>query len=133
MSSRQNEIRYRLPHSRPVMPWPRRADVPAELPRITRLMALAIKLDAIETGPAPTSYAELARLGHVSRSRVSQILNLRLLAPDIQERLLFLEPVAHGREAIHERALRQVTQHLDWAEQRRALERILASAAKGNQ
>ena len=57
-------------------------------------MALAIKLD----GQRTASYAELARLGYVSRSRLSQILKLRLLAPDIQERLLFLEPVARGRE-----------------------------------
>jgi hypothetical protein len=36
---------------------------------------------------------ELARLGHVSRTRVTQILNLLHLAPDIQERLLFLPAV----------------------------------------
>jgi len=30
-------------------------------------------------------YAALARLGHVSRARISQIMNLLHLAPDIQE------------------------------------------------
>jgi hypothetical protein len=34
--------------------------------------------------------ADLARLGHVSRARITQIMNLRLLAPDLQEDLLFM-------------------------------------------
>jgi hypothetical protein len=127
MASSRNEIRYRLTlPNRPALPPPRAADVPAQLPRIARLMALAIKLDGMRKEPAGGSDAEWARLGRVSRSRMSQILNLRLLAPDIQERLLFLEPVSRGREPVHERALRQVTRHIDWGEQRRALERIVA-------
>ena len=123
MASDREEIRYRLTPCGPRVNHcaERVVDVPLQLPRITRLMALAIKLD----DPAAASNAELARLGHVSRSRVSQILHLRLLAPDIQERLLFLEPVRQGREPIHERAVRPVTRLVDWAEQRRALERIL--------
>jgi hypothetical protein len=124
MGSSRNEIRYRLtPRRSPVSRRARSLEsAPPQLARITRLMALAIKLDS----QAAASNAEVARLGHVSRSRLSQILNLRLLAPDIQERLLFLEPVARGREPIHERALRQVTRYVDWAEQRLALQRILA-------
>ena len=33
-------------------------------------------------------YADVARLGYVTRARVTQIMNLALLAPDIQEELL---------------------------------------------
>jgi len=33
-------------------------------------------------------YADVARLGYVTRARLTQIMNLLLLAPDIQEALL---------------------------------------------
>jgi hypothetical protein len=131
MASQPTEIRYRLTppvhagqRRRPPVSERQLQPVSPQLPRITRLMALAIKLDRMQRENSALSYAELARLGHVSRSRVSQILNLLLLAPDIQERLLFLEPVRKGRQPLHERALRPVTGHLDWVEQRRAMEQI---------
>ncbi len=34
-------------------------------------------------------YADFVRLGRVTRARVTQIMNLRQLAPDIQSRILF--------------------------------------------
>ena len=45
-------------------------------------------------------YAELARLGHVSRALISQIMNLLLLAPDIQEEILFLPKTVAGHDPI---------------------------------
>jgi hypothetical protein len=64
------------------------------LPRVTRLMALAIKLgQLLDEGVA--THAELARLGQVTRARMSQILNLLHLAPDLQERLLTLPMVSN--------------------------------------
>jgi hypothetical protein len=54
------------------------------VPRITRLMALAIKFhDMIERGEV-RDYTDLARLGYVTRARLTQIMNLLLLAPRIQ-------------------------------------------------
>ena len=48
--------------------------------------------------PGPfCNYAELARVGRVTRGRMTQILRLLHLAPDIQERLLF-SPSATGGE-----------------------------------
>ena len=41
-------------------------------------------------------YAKLATLDHVTRSRVTQIMNLRLLAPDIQEQLFSLDRIVEG-------------------------------------
>ena len=70
-------------------------------------------------------YAELARLGGISRARITQILNLRNLAPAIQERLLFLEG---GEDGIHERALRQVAQKVDWHEQERQFALLVGTA-----
>ena len=63
-------------------------------------------------------YAELARLGCVSRARVSQVLNLLCLAPDIREAILFLPEVESGRDPVGERHLRGVCAELEWARQR---------------
>jgi hypothetical protein len=60
---------------------------------------LTLRLDKLVRTGAIADYATLARLGHVSRARVSQILSLLLLAPDIQETLLFLSPTERGRDS----------------------------------
>lgn len=135
MSNQNHEIRYTL--ARFETSQPRRKTNSAigshsqplglPLPRITRLMALAIKLEDMRRDPDALSYGEMAQLGHVSRARLTQIMNLLHLAPDIQERLLFLPPVTKGREPLHEDALRKLTGYYDWAEQRRALQRIRSS------
>jgi len=88
------------------------------VPRISRLMALAIRMDALLREGAVKDYAELARLGHVSRARLTQIMNLLHLAPDIQEAILFLPPVQGRRENITEKALRPVAAELNWRKQR---------------
>ncbi len=59
------------------------------IPRISRYMALAIHFEDLIRRGIVTDYADLARLGHVTRARVTQIMNLRLLAPEIQEALIF--------------------------------------------
>jgi hypothetical protein len=56
-------------------------------------MALALRFEGLIRTGQILNYAELARLGHVSRARISQITCLLLLAPDIQEELLFLPPI----------------------------------------
>ena len=71
-------------------------------------------------------YAQIARLGHVTRARLTQITNLRLLAPDIQEEILFLPRVYQGRDPITERDLRPLVAELDWATQRRTWRRLKA-------
>src|SRR5665213_4562785 len=58
--------------------------------RITRLMALAIKFQDMIDRQVVHDFADLARLGYVSRARLTQIMNLLLLAPDIQQQLLEL-------------------------------------------
>jgi len=64
-------------------------------------------------------YADLARLGHVTRARLTQIMNLLNLAPDIQEAILFLPAVTTGDDPIHERQLRPIVKVLDWGKQRK--------------
>jgi len=67
------------------------------MPRVARLMALAIRFDHLVRSGAVKDYATLARLAQVSRARISQIMNLLHLAPDIQEALLFLPRIERER------------------------------------
>ena len=95
---------------------------PAEkgrLPRITRMLALAHRFDRLLQDGVVTDQADLARLGHVSRARVTQIMNLLQLAPDIQEAILFLPRLQRGRELIQEHQIRPIAANPDWAAQRR--------------
>ena len=88
------------------------------VPRIARLLALAHKCDGLLRQGAIADYAALARLGHVSRARITQIMSLLYLAPDIQEEVLFLCPTLRGRDPIHLRQLHAIACILDWPEQR---------------
>ena len=88
------------------------------VPRISRLMALAIRLDQLIRDGVGADQAELARLGHVSRARLSQVMNLLNLAPDIQESLLHVSPECCGRN-LSERHLRPVAAKSSWKIQRR--------------
>src|SRR3990172_773411 len=71
------------------------------VPRVARLMALAIRCDQLLRQGVIADYRALAELGHVSRARVSQVMNLLELAPDVQEAILFLPRVQRGRDPIH--------------------------------
>ena len=88
------------------------------IPRISRLMALAIRFEQLIRAGEIADYAELAHLGHVSRARITQIMNMLLLAPDIQERLLFLPRIEGGKERIHLHQLQPITAVPDWRKQR---------------
>jgi hypothetical protein len=89
------------------------------LSRVARLMALALRFEMPLRNGVVANYAELARLGHVSAARISQILNLQYLAPDIQEELLFLTRQTRGRDPIHLARLQPIAAQFDWARQRR--------------
>jgi hypothetical protein len=89
------------------------------VPRVARLMALAIRFEGLIKGGAVADYAELARLGRVTRARITQIMNLLLLAPDIQEELLFLPRIERGREPLVLRDLQPLAATRDWAVQRK--------------
>jgi hypothetical protein len=101
------------------------------VPRLARLMALALHLEDLIQAGKIKNYAAIGRLGHVSRSRVSHIMNLLLLAPDIQEQILFLASVARGRDPIHLRRLQSVARIPLWSKQRRLWAAMLRD--RGNQ
>ena len=102
-------------------------EIPAgRVPRISRLMALAIHMQRLIDEGVVRDYAELARLGHVSRARVTQIMNLNLLAPDIQEEILFLPRTARGRDPVREHAVRAIAARTDWGKQRKLWRELLS-------
>jgi hypothetical protein len=92
---------------------------PGRVPRVARLMALALRFEELVRAGQVRSYAELASLGHVTRARICQIMNLLQLAPDIQEALLFLPPTRRGRDAIILADVQPIAAALDWRKQRR--------------
>lgn len=92
--------------------------VRGRVPRIARLMALAIHFDDLLRRGVVANYADLARLGQVTRARVSQIMALTNLAPDIQEAILHMPRVEQGRATLVLRDLLPVAQIADWNGQR---------------
>ena len=77
----------------------------------------------IESGQVGT-FQQLAEIGRISQPRMTQIMSLLNLAPDIQEELLYLPEVMQGKAPIHEKLLRSMTKELDWRIQRRMWGRI---------
>ncbi len=88
--------------------------------RIARQLALAHALQRRVNDGEFSDYADMARSLGFTRARVTQIMDLLLLAADIQEEILFLE-VTPGAQPISERVLREgVLRSLLWVDQRRA-------------
>ena len=88
------------------------------LPRITRYMALAIYYEDLIRQGHVYDYAEIATLGHVTRARVTQIMNLRLLATEIQETLLSLPRIERGRDTVCLMEMQRIALESDWETQR---------------
>lgn len=88
------------------------------IPRISRYMALAIHFEDLLKRGVITDYADLARLGHVTRARVTQIMNLRLLAPEIQEDLLQFEASKPLFRTPQLKELQRLASDYDWRKQR---------------
>ena len=93
---------------------------PPRIPRITRLMALAIKFQEMVDRGEVRDYADIARLGYVTRARITQIMNLLHLAPEVQEDILFV------RSAPSERSLRPLIVQPLWGQQMRLWRRLKA-------
>lgn len=103
---------------------------PGRVPRILRLMALAIHFDKMIRERKVADQSELARLAHVTQPRMTQLMNLLHLAPDIQEELLLLPRVIQGRDPIHERMLRSIAAEADWGIQRQRWSRLREQRAR---
>jgi hypothetical protein len=95
-----------------------RPELPLRVPRVARLLALAVKLDGLVRNGAIRNFATVARLGHVSRARISQLISLLFLASDIQEEILFFPPTPTGRDPVTLRQLQPIALAPCWRRQR---------------
>jgi hypothetical protein len=120
---RGKQVREGSAPAEPVLP-------PGRVPRVTKLMALALHFDDLVQSGAIASYAELARLGQVTRARVCQIMNLVYLAPDLQQALLCLPRTERGRDRIILADLQPIAALLDGRKHLEALTDELAAQRK---
>lgn len=97
-----------------------------QVPHVSRLMALAIRFHELVRVGQVKDYTELAALGQVTRARMSQIMSLLCLAPDVQEEILFLLRTPKGRDAIQLRDLLLITVVPDWRKQRVRWEELMS-------
>ncbi len=88
------------------------------VPRVARLLALAHRIDGLTRAGELQDWAQAARLVGVTRARMTQIANLLLLAPKIQECILNLPHVTHGEAPVTERSFREVAAQVDWQSQK---------------
>ena len=85
--------------------------------RVAVTLALAHKIRQGILSGEIQNQADAARKLGLTRARLSQILDLPNLAPDLQEEILLLETV-DGREPVSERALRGALRFTVWDKQR---------------
>ena len=97
------------------------------VPRISKLMALAIRYDQMLNDGVVQSQTELAELLHVSQPRMTQIMNLLHLSPEIQEEILLLPSVTEGADLTTERDTRCLVKHSCWNHQRQMWEELHGS------
>jgi hypothetical protein len=95
------------------------ASEPGRVPRVAKLLALAHRFEGLLRDGLVRDYADLARLGHVTRARISQVMNLLQLAPDVQEAVLFLPRTGRGRDPLRLADLQPVALVPEWKKQRR--------------
>ncbi|HEY4359587.1 MAG TPA: recombinase family protein [Bryobacteraceae bacterium] len=106
--------------------------VMGRVPRVSRLLALAIKFERLIREGTIRHHRDIAQAGRISGARLSQIMSLTELAPSIQEELLFLPRTTNGPDQITEKALRQVARSLDWDTQKRRFAALKAARGKSN-
>jgi len=92
--------------------------VERHIPRVTRLLVLAHRVErAIQSGEF-RNLADAARAMGMTRARMTQIMNLLLLAPEIQEVILDLPTITNRQDPVTERQVRRIVAEPHWIEQR---------------
>ena len=84
------------------------------VPKITRLLVLGHHFERLVHQTAVKDYAEIARLTGLTRARVTQIVNLTLLAPEIQMQILSGAAVPRHPGSLSERLLRPLAAEASW-------------------
>lgn len=91
---------------------------PGNIPHISRLLALAMRYDKMIRERNIPDFNTLAKLVGVTKPRMTQIMNLVNLSPDIQAAILTLPNIRQSRGFFTERKLRPIAREVDWAIQR---------------
>ena len=110
---------------------PAPACAPGRVPRVAKLLALAHRFEAMLREGVVKSYAELAHLGQVTPARISQVMALLGLAPDLQEAILFLPRTVRGRDPLQMDDVLPLTTMFDWKTQRCLWEHLVATRSLG--
>ncbi len=95
-----------------------------DLPRLTRLLALAHRWNRLIEEGVVSNYAEIARMMGLSRARVTQIMDLLYLAPEIQEEILVSTRSENLEFDLPERSIRPIARIPDWSNQRKLWRRL---------
>jgi DNA-binding transcriptional regulator YdaS (Cro superfamily) len=111
-------------------PPPAPPSAPGRVPRVARLLALAIRFERQVRSGAVQDQSELARRFGVTQPRMTQIMNLALLAPWIQEQVLSLPRVTKGREPVTERTLRRIACEACWERQQKMWDLVVGNAVE---
>ena len=91
---------------------------PGQVPCVVRLMVLALRYEQFLRAGTVRDFVALAMFGQVSRGRITQIMNLRQLAPDFEEQILLLPRVTRGPDLIYLHQLQPLATILVWRKQR---------------
>ena len=97
---------------------------PGQPTRVSQVLALAIQFQEMLRLGEARDCADLARLGGLTRERISQIMKLNWLASDLQLEMLYMTRTPGERFPVSEVAVRQIASHLPWAEQRAAWRKL---------
>ena len=119
--------KFAKPKSKSELAKEMRETVPeaGRIPHVTKLMALAIRLDSLLDSGLVANQTEIAKTVGITTARVTQILNLTYLAPDIQQTILELEPITDPRDPFLERDARTIATNLCWARQRKKFAKMM--------
>jgi len=99
----------RVVHAVPSRVLHRKPPKSPKTPRVVELLRKAIEWQALLESGEVANQAAIARQEGITRARVTQVMGLLRLAPEIQEHVLSLPDMVR-RPAISERALRPIAQ-----------------------
>jgi len=109
------------------VPPPRGKPKPPKVPRtppVVEVLRKALEWQALLGSGEVKNQSDIARREGISRVRVTQVMWMLRLAPEIQERVLAMPETLH-RPAISERALRRLAQTEDHGQQLATFQRLL--------
>jgi len=112
------------------VPPPRGKPKPPKVPRtppVVEFLRKAIEWQALLASGQAKNQSEIARREGISRVRVTQVMWMLRLAPEIQERVLAMPETLH-RSAISERALRPIAHLEDDTDQKTRFQELIGQA-----